>query len=109
MNSKMPATHEVTSALVRHLRKQSKPPIVFEEVALEGSWSSHGRLDVVTLTIAPHYRGAVLRGYEVKVSRGDLFGDLDKLKWRRYMEAVESRSASPPAWPSSKRSRTRLA
>lgn len=90
-------TYEVTSTLIAHLRGLSKPPIVFEEVALEGSWGSHGRLDVVTLTIAPHYRGAQLKGYEVKTARRDLLQDFDKLKFRRYMKAVASLTLAMPA------------
>lgn len=80
---------ELTRSLAAHLRARSKPPIVFTEIALMGTWGSHGRLDVAALTIAPHYAGFSVTGFEVKASRKDLFQDVDKGKYRRYLGACE--------------------
>lgn len=80
-----PVRHDdVARSLAAHLRARSKPPLVFEEIALAGSYGSDGRLDVAALYIGPEYAGAWVEGYEVKGSRADLMRDLDARKWERY-------------------------
>jgi len=65
-----------------------RPPIVFTEIALAGSWGSEGRLDVVTFSSRNEYRELKVRGFEVKVSRNDLLGDLRSKKWHKYLPYV---------------------
>lgn len=79
---------ELQAHLARFLgtrRSSSNPPLVFTEVALGGSWGSEGRLDVVTFNSRASYTKVSIGGYEVKVSRADLLGDLRAEKWRRYL------------------------
>jgi len=64
------------------------PPIVFTEIALAGSFGSEGRLDVVTFSSKREYTELKLRGFEVKVSRSDLLGDLRAQKWQKYLPYV---------------------
>jgi hypothetical protein len=90
-------TYELTSSLVDHLRRQSKPPMVFTEIAIDGSWGSRGRLDVVTFAASNGYKTNLLRGYEIKVSRADLFRDLDVDKWRQYLGYLVSFTFAIPA------------
>jgi hypothetical protein len=75
----------LVESLASHLESCQRPPLVFTEVALEGSYGSHGRLDVVTLTIGGNYTHFPLWGYEVKATRGDLLHDLAERKWERYL------------------------
>lgn len=92
-----PDGYKLTNSLVSHLRGRSKPPIVLSEIALAGTWGSHGRLDVAAITIAPNYGGWHVDGYEVKATRKDLFNDLDAGKWRRYLKCVERFFLAIPA------------
>lgn len=78
----------LTTALTRHLRRRSNPPVVFTEIALEGSWGSRGRLDVVAYRTGSGYSWHTLHGYEVKASRSDLLRDLNAEKWRRYLRLL---------------------
>jgi len=71
-------------SLAGHFASRQRPPLIFTEVALEGSYGSHGRLDVVTLTIGRNYTHFPLWGYEVKATRSDLLHDLAERKWERY-------------------------
>ncbi len=75
----------LVESLAGHFASRQRPPLVFTEVALEGSYGSHGRLDVVTLTIGRNYTHFPLWGYEVKATRGDLLHDLAERKWERYL------------------------
>lgn len=83
-------THiEMQRRLAEHLRHRIKPPMVFTEVALEGSWGSMGRMDVVTLQTAGHYTKHSLWGYEVKATRPDLLRDLDTRKFEKYLGPLD--------------------
>ncbi len=76
--------------LAQHLRrKYNGKAMVFTEVALSGTWSSHGRLDVVAIWTYRGYSQQRTHGYEVKASRSDLLGDLRAGKWRRYLHDVD--------------------
>jgi hypothetical protein len=75
----------LVESLVGHFASRQRPPLVFTEVALEGSYGSHGRLDVVTLTIGRNCTHFPLYGYEVKATRSDLLHDLAGRKWERYL------------------------
>jgi hypothetical protein len=75
---------QLVESLAAHFASRQRPPLVFTEVALEGHHGSHGRLDVITLTIGSNYTQFPLWGYEVKASRGDLLHDLAERKWERY-------------------------
>jgi hypothetical protein len=75
----------LVESLAGHLESRQRPPLVFTEVALEGSYGSHGRLDVVTLTIGRNYTHFPLWAYEVKATRADLLHDLAERKWERYL------------------------
>lgn len=82
-------THlELQADLADSFRRRARPPIVFTEIGLSGSWGSGGRLDVVTFTSAQSYRKIILPGYEVKASRPDLLSDLRAGKWRKYLPYV---------------------
>ncbi len=79
-------SHRVmVESLAAHFASRQRPPLIFTEVALEGSYGSHGRLDVVTLTIGRNYTHFPLWGYEVKATRSDLLHDLAERKWERYL------------------------
>jgi hypothetical protein len=75
----------LVESLAGHLASRQRPLLVFTEVALEGSYGSHGRLDVVTLTVGRNYTHFPLWGYEVKATRADLLHDLAERKWERYL------------------------
>jgi hypothetical protein len=75
----------LVESLAGHFASRQRPPLIFTEVALEGSYGSHGRLDVVTLTIGRNYTHFPLWGYEVKATRADLLHDLAERKWERYL------------------------
>lgn len=79
---------KLVELLSKHLRTRIKPPMVFTEVALEGSWSSMGRLDVVSLQSASRYTKNALWGYEVKASRSDLLHDIDTRKFEKYLSPL---------------------
>lgn len=62
--------------------------MVFEEIALAGTYGSEGRLDVAALTIEESYRKVEIAGYEVKASRGDLLADIDSRKYEKYLPCL---------------------
>lgn len=83
-------THtEIQRRLADHLRSRIKPPMVFTEVALDGSWGSMGRMDVVSLQTASHYTKHAIWGYEVKASRSDLLHDIDTRKFEKYLGPLD--------------------
>lgn len=63
-------------------------PAVFTELALGGSYSDQGRLDVVSYIAARGYTIHLLRGYEVKATRSDFLADIRAGKWRQYLPYV---------------------
>lgn len=63
--------------------------MVFTEVALDGSWGSMGRMDVVSLQTASHYTKHAIWGYEVKASRSDLLHDIDTRKFEKYLGPLD--------------------
>jgi hypothetical protein len=75
----------LVDSLASHFASRQRSPLIFTEVALEGSWGDHGRLDVVTLTIGRNYTHCPLWGYEVKATRAELLHDLAMRKWERYL------------------------
>jgi hypothetical protein len=75
----------LVESLAGHFETRQRPLLVFTEVTLEGAYGSHGRLDVVTLTIGRNYTHFPLCGYEVKATRSDLLHDLAERKWERYL------------------------
>ena len=83
----MTHTHpELQQSLAASLRtKAGRAPVVFTEIALGGSFSDRGRLDVVSFTSAVNYTRLLLQGFEVKASVADLKGDLRRDKWRQYL------------------------
>lgn len=82
------ATDRVTAALVDHLETRKTPTLTFREVALDGSWGSAGRLDLVSLAFGPN-RTIGIDGYEIKVSRNDFHRDVDARKYLRYLPSVD--------------------
>lgn len=76
---------QLVDSLAAHFAARQRPPLIFTEVAIEGHYGSHGRLDVVTLTIGGNYAHFPLWGYEVKATRADLLHDLADRKWERYL------------------------
>lgn len=82
-------THvEVQQHLAQWLRtpnSNARPPVVAEEIAIEGSWGDHGRLDVVLFRALNGYRKIIIEGYEVKATRSDFLSDVRSEKWRRYL------------------------
>lgn len=82
--------NEAQDSLAAWLRvRYSNKPLVFTEVALGGRNGSAGRFDVVSVWTTGHYRSNVVHGYEVKVSRSDLLGDLRSGKWKQYLTQVD--------------------
>lgn len=88
---------DVVASLAGHFRSLTKPPMVFTEIALEGSWGSAGRVDVVTLRTGASYTKTLLYGYEVKATRSDLLSDLGSRKWERYLGPLHRFSFALPA------------
>ncbi len=70
---------------LRTPNSNARPPVVAEELAIEGSWGDHGRLDVLLFRALNGYRRIILEGYEVKATRSDFLSDLRSGKWRRYL------------------------
>lgn len=82
----MSITHDqVVAALARYHRQRSKPPLVFTEIAVAGSYASRGRVDVVAATIGSGYSGLTLDGYECKATVSDFEGDVLAGKWEKYL------------------------
>ena len=63
----------------------ARPPVVAEELAIDGSWGSHGRLDVLLFRALDGYKKIILEGYEVKATRADFLSDIRSGKWKRYL------------------------
>jgi len=63
----------------------ARPPVVAEELAIEGSWGDHGRIDVLLFRALNGYKQIVLEAYEVKATRADFLSDIRSAKWRRYL------------------------
>lgn len=86
--------HNLQESLYNEFLRRSRNRInygmVFQEIALAGSWGSQGRLDVVVATSTQGYRRVIIRGYEVKASRADLLSDLRSDKWRKYLKVCTS-------------------
>jgi hypothetical protein len=79
--------HDALAAdLARHLTKDGKNWVWLN--ATIGQWSGP-RPDVMSF---PRYRydNPTIHAFEVKVSRADLLGDLNKEKWRKYLEHCQS-------------------
>lgn len=90
-------TRRLTHALVDWLTARNRPPAVFTEIALAGSWGNRGRLDIASITIMPNYAGMRIDGYEVKVTRGDFSRDVENMKWSRYLGVCDRLFfATPP-------------
>ncbi len=70
---------------LRNPRGSARPPVVAEELAIDGSWGSHGRLDVLLFRALNGYKQIILEGYEVKATRADFLADLRAGKWKRYL------------------------
>ena len=70
---------------LRNPRGSARPPVVAEELAIEGSWGDHGRLDVLLFRALNGYKQIILEGYEVKATRADFLSDIRAGKWKRYL------------------------
>jgi hypothetical protein len=86
----MIATADLTRSLVEHLARPRRKtqPVVCAEIALAGSWGSHGRLDVAALHWGSNWSW-MLDGYEVKVSRQDFTRDIDAGKHQKYLPSLD--------------------
>jgi hypothetical protein len=71
--------------------------MVFTEVAIDGSWGSEGRLDVVTAMIGSRYSGCTVTGYECKANRADWLRDHAADKWSRYLPMLDALYLAVPA------------
>lgn len=101
MNAQTEENHaNLQESLADQFRKRalSQPRfgMVITEIALDGNYSSKGRLDVVVCTSTQRYKKIFLRGYEVKASRADLLSDLRKDKWRQYLDVCTEFSFAYP-------------
>jgi hypothetical protein len=88
-------THEELAVdLARHIRARvattsARMPVVVTEVAIDGSYGTKGRLDVVAFRAFNVYSQVALTGYEVKASRSDLLADLRAGKWKKYLPRLD--------------------
>lgn len=63
----------------------ARRPVVATELAIEGSYNSHGRMDLVLFRALQGYQRMVFEGYEVKATRADFLSDIRSGKWEQYL------------------------
>lgn len=81
---------DLQGSLAEHLTKRYQgKPFVLTEIALSGSFSDAGRLDVVAAWNTAGYGRTTVFGYEVKASRADLLQDVRSAKFRKYLVQVD--------------------